>query len=154
MNCKLTGEKKIALLAALAATGNTTKACAAVDITRVTAWKWRQHDEQFAKDWEEAMKVGMEGMEDEAKRRAFDGVAEPIFYKGMAIDTIQKYSDSLAIFLLKGGMPDKYAERNKSEITNPDGSLGDNVDNRKIARLLNDLTKTTGQKYDDAEDLV
>ena len=34
-----------------------------------------------------------------------------------------QYSDSLLTLLLKGAKPDKYADRQKSEISNPDGSL-------------------------------
>lgn len=101
------------------------------------------------------MKVGVTALEDEAHRRAFDGVAEPVVHKGEfsyhweaardglgdvirdedgapkmvpALDadgkprvkTIQRYSDTLAIFLLKAHDPDKYRENSKVELA---GSL-------------------------------
>lgn len=57
------------------------------------------------------MRVGVSALEDEAHRRAFDGVDEPVFYKGEDCGAVKKYSDTLAIFLLKAHAPEKYRER-------------------------------------------
>lgn len=152
---KLTPEKLTAFCAALAETCNVGKACAAVGISRQTAYEWREGDREFAARWDQAKKVGVTALEDEAHRRAFDGVAEPVVHKGEfsyeweaardemgdvireedgrprmvpALDadgkprlkTIQRYSDTLAIFLLKAHDPDKYRENSKVELA---GSL-------------------------------
>ena len=106
-----TPEKKIAFCAALAATGIVRRACEAVDIGYTTAYHWRGEDEDFAAMWERAAKIGNEVLEDEARRRAFEGVEEPVFHQGVAVDTVRKYSDTLTIFLLKGAMPEKYRDR-------------------------------------------
>lgn len=120
---KLTPERQAAFCAALAASGGSvTRACEAVDISRMCAYGWRNDDPVFAEDWDKAKAIGLEALEDEATRRAYEGVAEPVFYLGQQTGTIQKYSDTLAIFLLKGGKPDKYRERVSSEITGKDGA--------------------------------
>lgn len=148
-----TPEKDIAFLAALAATCNVTKACAAAGVGRMTAYDWRTADPDFAKRWEDAMRIGAESLEDEAKRRAFDGVDEPVFFQGMATDTVRKYSDTLAIFLLKGAMPDKYRENSKLELS---GSLALNqMSDEEIRAEL--LALTAGGALhadDDVSDLI
>lgn len=156
---KLTPERKAAFLAALVASGgNVSRACQAVDICRMTAYEWRDEDKVFAVAWEKAKSAGLDALEDEALRRAFDGVDEPVFHQGQPtyvyerdergeivfdehvtevpdgeggmrrvvnqkpryvldsrgnprVMTKKGYSDTLAIFLLKGGKPEKYKER-------------------------------------------
>ena len=118
---KVTPEKKAAFCAALATSGgNVSRACEAIEITRMTAYRWRQEDQDFAASWDEAKAIGLDALEDEVLRRAYEGVAEPVFYQGDECGTIRKYSDTLAIFLLKGGKPEKYADRSKTELS---GSL-------------------------------
>lgn len=90
-------------------------ACDRSDIGRRTVYEWRTADPDFAAGWERAVEAGTDILEDEAKRRAFEGVAEPIHYQGKLVTTVQKYSDTLLIFLLKGRRPDKFAERSKVE---------------------------------------
>lgn len=150
---KLTPEKLTAFCAALAETCNVGKACAAVSISRQTAYEWRENDPLFAASWDRALKVGVTALEDEASRRAFEGVSEPLTHQGQftylyetrkdadgedildpisntpkmfpvldgdgnhRVATIKKYSDTLAIFLLKAHNPDKYRENSKIELT-------------------------------------
>jgi hypothetical protein len=109
---KLTPERKAAFCAALAASGgNVSRACQAVDIARMTAYEWRDEDPAFAAAWERAKAIGMDALEDEATRRAFEGFDRPIVHQGVITATMREYSDTLAIFLLKGGKPEKYRER-------------------------------------------
>jgi hypothetical protein len=49
-------------------------------------------------------------LESEARRRAVDGVDEPVFHKGRICGTVRKYSDALLMFLLRGNAPEKYKE--------------------------------------------
>lgn len=77
----------------------------------MTAYEWRENDADFAAAWDRAKAIGMDALEDEATRRAFEGVDEPIVHMGIITDTVKKYSDTLAIFLLKGGKPEKYKDR-------------------------------------------
>lgn len=112
---KLTPEKLTAFCAALAETCNVGKACAAVGVSRYTAYKWRKVVPDFAEAWDEAMKAGVLGLEDEAHRRAFEGTDEPVWHQGAQCGTVRKYSDTLAIFLLKAHAPEKYRENSKVE---------------------------------------
>lgn len=114
---KLTPEKLTAFCAALAETGIVAKACKAVDISRVTAYEWRNEIPEFAEAWDKALKIGVTALEDEAHRRAFDGTEEGIFQQGVMVGTQRKYSDTLAIFLLKAHNPDKYRENSKVELS-------------------------------------
>lgn len=97
------------------------RACEAVDISRFTAYAWRDNDRNFAAEWERAKEAGVDALEDEARRRAFEGTAKPVFHQGIQCGTIQEYSDTLTIFLLKGARPEKYRERTSTELTGKNG---------------------------------
>lgn len=113
---KLTPEKKAAFCAALATTGgNVSRACQAIEIARQTAYEWRDEDPEFAAAWDKWKSIGLEALEDEAMRRALEGTDRPVFHQGIECGTIREYSDTLAIFLLKGGMPEKYRERTETK---------------------------------------
>jgi hypothetical protein len=116
---KMTTERQSAFLAALSASGGSvSRACAAIDIARETAYRWRSNCPEFAEAWEQAKQLGADVLEDEAIRRAHDGVDEPVFYKGKKLrTTVRKYSDQLLIFLLKGARPDKYRDNARIEHT-------------------------------------
>lgn len=85
--------------------GNVTSACKALGIKRRTAYEWRAADPVFAADWDEAVNHGLDQLETEARRRAYEGIDEPVFYKGQVCGHIRRYSDSLIMFLLKAYRP-------------------------------------------------
>jgi hypothetical protein len=59
-----------------------------------------------------AKEMAADRLEEEAWRRAVDGVEEPVgFYRGEPGAYVRRYSDTLLIFLLKGLRPEKYRER-------------------------------------------
>jgi hypothetical protein len=132
---KLTPEKLAAFCSALAETGNVSKACKAVDISRYTAYQWRQDNPEFVKGWDAALNAAVYAMEDEARRRAFEGTVEPVHYMGDRVDTIRKYSDTLAIFLLKAHAPEKYRERSQLDIGNANDKPFEVTDTTRAARL-------------------
>jgi len=167
---KLTPEKLTAFCAALAETCNVGKACAAVGISRMTAYTWRKEMPDFAKAWEEAMKAGVLALEDEAHRRAFEGVDDPLTHQGQftylyrdkvdadgepvydargvrerepvldergehKIAAVRKYSDTLAIFLLKAHDPAKYRDNTRMELTGANGGPVQIGDTERTARL-------------------
>lgn len=118
---KLTPEKLTAFCAALADTGIVAKACKAVDITRQTAYEWRSEIPEFAAAWDKALAIGVSALEDEAHRRAFEGFDEGVYHQGVLMDTQKRYSDTLAIFLLKAHKPEKYRENSRLELTGANG---------------------------------
>lgn len=81
-NSNRTVERAIAFCAALAETANIGRACTAIGMGRSTAYDWRDDDPEFASAWDRAMQIGVTALEDEAKRRAFEGVEEPIIHQG------------------------------------------------------------------------
>lgn len=193
----LAPEKKIGFLAVLAETCNVGKACKAVSISRVTAYDWRELDKQFADDWARALKIGVTALEDEAHRRAFDGMDEALTHQGQLtyevdwetinpetgkpfewdkIDpatgfrpqppikrdhegkpiptTVKKYSDTLAIFLLKAHDPDKYRENHKIDL-NAKVAIGDMSEEEIRAELAALATAGFVPLLDDScDDLV
>lgn len=120
MNSKLTPEKLTAFLTVFADTCSVTKAAAAIGVARQTVYEWRDSDAEFAAAWQAAERLGVEGMKDEVKRRAFDGVNEPVFYQGYECGTVRKYSDTLAMFLIKAHDP-AYRDSSRVDIGNADG---------------------------------
>lgn len=152
---KLTPERKAAFCAALAASGgNVTRACSAVDIARMTAYEWRDEDDEFAAQWDRAKQLGLDALEDEATRRAFDGVDEPIVYQGEITGTMKRYSDTLMVFLLKGGKPEKYRERTSTELTGADGGPVQISETERAARLASLLALAEKRRDKDPTGLV
>lgn len=151
---KLTPEKLTAFCAALAETCNVGRACAAVGISRQTAYNWREADPDFALAWERAMKAGLLALEDEAHRRAFEGTDEPVFYKGYECGSVRKYSDTLAIFLLKAHAPDKYREKTSMELTGANGGPVQISDTERAAKIAAILAAAKARKDGDVSDLV
>ena len=80
-------------------------------ISRQRHYKWLDNDPAYAKAFEEAKIAATDALVAEARRRAIQGVEEPIFYKGELVQTIRKYSYTLLIFLMKGALPEVYRER-------------------------------------------
>ena len=89
---------------------NVTLACRSAGIPRRSAYDWRENDADFARRWEEALDEGIDLLEAELQRRAFEGTERPVFYKGQQCGTWRTYSDALAMFLLKAHRPEKYRD--------------------------------------------
>lgn len=108
---ELTQHKKAAFIAAFADVGTITHAAREAGIHRHTHYAWMEADEQYAVAFRAAEKAAAENLEREARRRAYEGVDEPVYQGGKEVGRIRKYSDTLLIFLLKGALPSKYRER-------------------------------------------
>ena len=107
---ELTPKKLAEFIAYLSECGNVSESAKMAAIVRQAAYNHRYKNPEFAKAWDEALAIGLQALEDEARRRAYRGVKEDVYYKGDVIGQVKKYSDTLLIFLLKGGMPRKYAD--------------------------------------------
>ncbi len=86
-------------------------AVAAAGAARGSFYNWRYDDPQFAADWDRALDEGIALLEDEAIRRARDGVTIPVFYAGEEVGAIRRPSDALLMFLLRAHRPERYRER-------------------------------------------
>ena len=104
---------KARFLEALAETCNVTLACRAAGISNSQAYSWRKEDALFEERWAYALDEGIDLLEAEAHRRAFQGTTKPVFFQGGECGEIREYSDGLAQFLLKAHRPEKYRERSQ-----------------------------------------
>ena len=112
-----TARHKKAFIAAYRELGNITGAAAAAGVNRSSHYRWLEVDPDYPARFEEAHEAAIDSLEGEARRRAVEGVEKPVFQGGQQVGTIRTYSDVLLIFLLKGAMPEKYAERRRIEQT-------------------------------------
>src|SRR5690606_26043730 len=116
---------------ALAESGNVTDAARRAGLARVTVYRYWENDEELAKLFDEALRLGQHGLEDEARRRAYTWVLDPVVYQGKIQEqevydqatgeitkipvAVRRYSDVLLMFLLKAAFPEKYKERQAVE---------------------------------------
>lgn len=105
-------------LEALAGGASITRAAEAAAVGRTTVYEWREGDPAFAKAWDDALEAGIDLLEEEARRRAVEGVERPVVAMGkIARDDdgnvlkIREYSDTLLALMLKAKRPQQYRER-------------------------------------------
>ena len=103
--------KKVAFLAALEETGNLHKAAEVAGCHISSHYAWLKDDAAYPEMARYAMEIAIGKLENEARRRAVEGVTEPVYQGGKLVGEVQKYSDVLLIFLLKGALPEKYREQ-------------------------------------------
>ena len=112
--------QKSAVLKHLSELGMPGRACAAAGVPVSTVLEWRRADEEFAAAWETAARAAAAKLEDEMIRRGRDGWTETGYQGGRQVGEIQRYSDTLLIFALKGAMPEKYPFAGNTTIVNLD----------------------------------
>jgi predicted DNA-binding protein YlxM (UPF0122 family) len=89
------------------------KAAAAAGVSRQAIYDWLEKSKEFKTAFESVRKNITEMLEQEAIRRAYEGIDEPVYYKGDVCGAVRKYSDTLLIFLLKANDPEKYREKHE-----------------------------------------
>lgn len=94
-------------------------ACKSADLGYTTVQEWRREDPEFAAQWAEAVEQGVDLLEDEARRRAYEGCERPVFQGGIEVGRVTEYSDTLMTVLLKGRRKKVFADR--IENTGPEG---------------------------------
>tara|TARA_Y100000310_G_C20451018_1_gene700732 strand:- start:429 stop:899 length:471 start_codon:yes stop_codon:yes gene_type:complete len=103
--------KKRAFLEARSLGMTKLNAAARAGVNVATPWNWgKQGDDAYNKAAEIAEAAQLAAAEDELRRRAVDGILEPVFYKGEQVATVRRHSDVLLIFMLKAAAPDKYRD--------------------------------------------
>lgn len=84
-------------------------------------YEWLKSVPGYPEAFAEAHQKSIEVLEVEARRRAHEGYLEPVFYKGVQVGTVRKFSDNLLMFLLRAAVPHKYRENQKIEVSGVDG---------------------------------
>lgn len=75
------------------------------------------YDEDFAKAWDEAVKIHRRDyLVHIAQSRFVDGWDEPVFYKGEQIGTIRRFDNTIGMFLIKQADP-SFRGNHKIEVT-------------------------------------
>ncbi len=118
MTTRLSRARREVFLCILAETGNVTAAARGAGMTRQQFYKIRRLDPSFAALWRDAEEAAADHLEAEARRRAVDGVEEPLMGGGKLIRDddgkavlVRRYNDRLLEFLLKACRPDKFKDK-------------------------------------------
>lgn len=132
---KTTEEFKETFVMMLGQVPNITAVCRLMDISASNIHVARKKDPKFDEAVLAAIDEGYDMLEEEARRRAVDGIVEPVFYRGeQVVDVsgnptgIRKYSDQLLIALLKGYRPKRF---------NPGAKVQIGTDDKKVTMVFN-----------------
>lgn len=98
-------------LEALRTGASVSKAAAAAGVGRSTAYEWREADPAFSAAWDAAFEEWTDALEDEAVRRAHEGVPREHFYKGEVCGYTQHFSDRLLEMMLSARRPAVYGAK-------------------------------------------
>lgn len=104
-------------LAAFEACYSLTQAARWAKVARQTHYDWLRNDPNYPECFAEAEKRGARSLEDEAVRRAHEGLRKAVRYKGRIVGYETEYSDSLLITMLKKSNPEAFRERTESRNT-------------------------------------
>ena len=93
-------------------TAKAADAIAVAGTSRSRVYELRRSDPEFAAAWDDVEEIAADRLEDEARRRAVDGVPEPLVSGGKIVRdddgqpiAIRRYSDPLLLALLRAHRP-------------------------------------------------
>src|SRR4051794_22490885 len=87
-----TAEKREKFLSLLGETANVVRSCEGANLPRRTAYDWRREDPEFADAWDGAVELGTNALEDEAIRRAHEGVLRPVYQGKELVGHVREFS--------------------------------------------------------------
>jgi hypothetical protein len=90
--------------------GGVSAACRQCSMSRKTVYDWRKEDKEFSQAWDDALTASAEALEVTAYERAVHGVKKPLHYKGVQVDEVIEYDNTLLWNLLKASNPAKYRD--------------------------------------------
>ena len=107
---RLLGQYKLAFLRHYVKTANITLSAREIGIARSTIFDWMKVDPTFKAAVDNGKEEGLDLLEEEIRRRGFDGYEQGRVTKDGSVVTVTQYSDNLAMFLAKGGRPEKFRD--------------------------------------------
>jgi hypothetical protein len=134
-------------LAAYIHCGEISVAAEQAGIARARHYEWLAENPEYRKQFEEVEDIAVARLLSEVRRRAVDGIEEPVIYQGglcyptktkggKSTDkplTIRKYSDNLLMFLVKGKRPE-YRDNWRGELSvKADLQATHNIDLTKLS---------------------
>ena len=107
-----TVEKQYAFIEALAETGIVEEACRRVGMSRTSADNLRRREcgLHFRRAWQAAVDYALHRIEEDAHRRAREGVARPIYRNGEQVGEYRHHDERLTMFLLRSYRPERYGK--------------------------------------------
>jgi hypothetical protein len=84
-------------LASLRATGVVARACVAASVSSAQVYTRRKEDADFAAAWDNALEDSYDALEAEARRRALEGVDEPVIYQGQPTPLWERDADGQVV---------------------------------------------------------
>lgn len=117
-----TPEKQRDFIGHLADTGSVRRACKRLGLAPSSAYRLRRSPEGagFAAAWDAAVREAALGLLDDCSERARYGFKDPIWKDGEIIGYRQRYSDQMAMFLLRKQLPDRFGDLHRDRLP-PDG---------------------------------
>ena len=100
--------QKQTFLQALSEGRSVRQAAEAAGVAPEVPYGWRAGDDAFVSAWKIAEEAGTDIIEEEAFRRAVNGVQKPVYRSGEVVGHVADYSDTMLMFLLKARRPDRY----------------------------------------------
>lgn len=100
-----------AYLTALAKTGIHRDACLAAGVSANTPQHWKERVPDFAAARAACLELAADRLESEARRRAVDGVEEPVVSQGKVVAYTRRYSDRLLERLLAAKRPAEFSDK-------------------------------------------
>ncbi len=139
-------KRRIAFLKGLEQGMSAAGAAEAAGISRSLVYRWRELDRAFAAAWRLAAEAGTDRLEDEAMRRALEGVEKPVFWRGEQVGVVRTYDNRMLMLLLQRRRPmrEPDAEERFFDKEENDVFIDDLVDalgkcDRRIAELTQEV---------------
>lgn len=89
--------RRVRFLDDLAQRGNVRAACAAVGMSRDSAYQLRRREPLFARAWAAALELARTASEQVLACRAIDGIEEQVWYRGEVVGTRVRYDSRLLL---------------------------------------------------------
>jgi len=119
-------------LACFAGCCNVLKASRAAKVARAQHYKWLAEDATYPARFKQAMQLGVRTLEDEAVRRAHEGVKKLVLWKGKPVRVSgelvyeTEYDSNLLMFLLRAYDPKRFGDKLRTTFdANWSGNLED-----------------------------
>lgn len=149
-------DKQRAFVAELADSGSVREACRAVGMSPRSAYALRRARDGagFAAAWDAAIRAAMGQLLDTVTERAIHGYEVPVFDKdGILHHHQRKFSERLAMFLLRAYMPDLFRHANRDSRRADEPALPPPVPIAEALALLDPVTPPDPHKLMHPDDL-
>jgi hypothetical protein len=106
----------------LSRSGQLVSSAAQAGVSSQTVRNHREADPEFDTLVEDAISRYRDSVDAEIKRRGIDGIEEPVFYQGVVVGWLRRYSDALALAHAKAHDP-RYRERTQLDVKHSGGVM-------------------------------